>query len=118
MADLLSSEWFDELREKLADISPLGDPLHEIALGQVVVNAPAGPVEWTIHLGGGKPARFEVGVEHAAVTIIENLETMNALIGGATTTELLYEGRIKISGDVSALLNCADLLAQLNAAVA
>ena len=118
MADLLSAAWFKELRDKLAAIEPLGDASHELALGQIVEDSPSGEVAWTIHIGGGQPARFEAGVEHAAVTIIENFETMNALIGGATTTELLYEGRLKISGDVSALLSCADLLAQLNAAIA
>jgi|NGEPerStandDraft_6_1074524.scaffolds.fasta_scaffold94043_2 hypothetical protein len=117
MADLLSPEWFEQLRDKLASIAPLGDATHELALGQVVEDAPEGAVGWTIHLGGGKAARFELGVDQAEVTIIENLDTMSALIAGATTTELLYEGRIKISGDVSALLHSAELLAQLNSAL-
>lgn len=117
MADLLSPEWFEQLREKLASIAPLGDPSHVLALGQVVEDGPKGAVEWTIHLGGNKTARLESGIDHAEVTIIERLDTMSALLSGTTTTELLYEGRIKITGDVSALLRCAELLAQLNAAL-
>ena len=76
MADLLSPEWFEQLRDKLASIAPLGDATHELALGQVVEDAPEGAVGWTIHLGGGKAARFELGVDQAEVTIIENLDTM------------------------------------------
>ena len=118
MADLLTAEWFEELRSKLTSIGPLGDKSHEIALGQVIEDAPGGPAAWTIHLGGGNTASFEFGLEHAEVTIIESFHTMNALINGSTTTKLLYEGQLKISGNVEVLLNCADLLAQLSAALA
>ena len=50
--------------------------------------------------------------------MIEDYETAVALASGTPTTELLYNGKVKISGDVGALLRGAELLSQLNAALA
>ena len=117
MADLLSSEWFADLEQKLASLEPIGPDLPRLSLGQVVEDTPAGRVAWTIHVGGGTPSTLEHGVDHAEVTIIENFETAAALIQGAATSDLLYKGRIKIAGDVAALVAASDVLAQLNAAL-
>lgn len=117
MADLLSPEWFAELAEKLEGLAPIGSDSPRLALGQVVEDAPDGRVAWTIHVGGGNAALLERGVEHAEVTIIENFETASALANGAATSDLLYEGRIKITGNVAALLTSTDVLAQLNSAL-
>jgi len=117
MADLLDAEWFADLERTLASLEPIGSGLPRLSLGQVVEDAPAGRVAWTIHVGGGSPSTLEHGVDHAEVTIIEDFETAAALIRGTPTSELLYEGRIKIDGDVAALVAASEVLAQLNAAL-
>jgi SCP-2 sterol transfer family len=118
MAELFDAVWFAELRAKLDAIAPLGADGGRLSLGQVVHDAPSGDVAWTIHVGAGEPARVEDGVANAQVTLLEDYETAVALAAGTPTTELLYNGKVKISGDVAALLRGAELLAQLNAALA
>lgn len=115
MAELLSAEWFADLERKLASLEPIGDDLPRLSLGQVVEGAPEGRITWTIHVGGGAPSSLEYGVEQAEVTIIEDFETAALLVGGAATSDLLYEGRIKITGDVASLVAASEVLARLNA---
>jgi predicted lipid carrier protein YhbT len=117
MTELFDATWFADLRARLAAIEPLGNESVRLALGQVVHDAPSGPVAWTVHVGGGDQARVEDGVANAQVTLIEDYETAVALASGTPTTELLYNGKVKISGDVEALLRGTELLSQLNAAL-
>jgi predicted lipid carrier protein YhbT len=118
MTELFDAAWFDDLRARLDAISPLGDASVRLALGQVVQDAPGGTVAWTVHVGGGDLAHVEEGVANAQVTLIEDYATATALASGTPTTDLLYNGKVKISGDVEALLRGTELLSQLNAALA
>jgi hypothetical protein len=117
MSELFDAAWFDDLRARLDAIEPLGDSGPRLALGQMVQDAPGGSVAWTVHLGGGERARFEEGVANAEVTLIEDYATATALAAGTPTTDLLYNGKVKISGNVGALLAATELLSQLNAAL-
>jgi hypothetical protein len=117
MADLLSPAWFGELAERLASVPVLGDASTRLSLGQVVDDAPGGPIAWTIHVGGGESAWVELGVDSAEVTIIEDFATATALANGIATSELLFEGKIKITGSVDALLARVEMLTHLNAAL-
>ena len=118
MAELFDEAWFADLQARLRAIGPLGSEGVRLSLGQVVHGAPSGSIAWTVHLGGGDQTSVEDGVANAQVTLIGDYETAVALASGAPTTELLYHGKVKISGDVEALLRGAELLAQLNTALA
>jgi hypothetical protein len=118
MAEFFDAAWLADLRARLAAIAPLGSGKARLSLGQIVHDAPSGRVAWTVHVGGGDATRVEEGVANAQVTLIEDYETAVALANGTPTTELLYNGKVKISGDVDALLSGAELLSQLNAALA
>jgi hypothetical protein len=118
MTELFDAAWFADLRARLSAIAPLGDEASRLSLGQVVHDAPSGRVAWTVHIGGGAATSVEDGIENAQVTLIEDYETAVALAGGAPTTEMLYNGKVKISGDVEALLRATELLSQLNTALA
>jgi hypothetical protein len=118
MAELFDAAWFADLRARLGAIAPLGSNGARFSLGQVVHDAPGGRVAWTVHVGAGEVASVEDGVANAQVTLLEDYETAVALAAGTPTTELLYNGKVKISGDVAALLRGAELLSQLNAALA
>jgi predicted lipid carrier protein YhbT len=118
MAELFDAAWFADLRARLGEIAPLGGNGARFSLGQVVHDAPGGRVAWTVHVGAGEVASVEDGVANAQVTLLEDYETAVALAAGTPTTELLYNGKVKISGDVEALLRGAELLSQLNAALA
>ena len=118
MAEFFDAEWLADLRARLGAIGPLGGKAACDSLGQIVHGTPSGPVAWTVHVGGGEATRVEDGVGNAQVTLIEDYETAVALANGTPTTELLYNGKVKISGDVDALLSGAEILSQLNAALA
>lgn len=118
MTDLFDAAWFADLRARLDAIEPFGGEHVRLALGQIVHDAPSGSVAWTVHVGGGERPRVEEGIANAQVTLIENYETAVELSGGTPTTELLYNGKVKVSGNVEALLRGAELLSQLNAALA
>jgi len=118
MAELFDAAWFSDLRARLGAIAPLGSDGNRLSLGQIVHDAPSGRIAWTVHVGAGEAASVEDGVANAQVTLLEDYETAVALAAGTPTTELLYNGKVKISGDVDALLRGAELLSQLNAALA
>jgi hypothetical protein len=118
MAELFDAAWFFDLRARLGAIAPLGGEGARLSLGQVVHDAPSGRVAWTLHVGAGEAASVEDGVANAQVTLIEDYEAAAALANGTPTTELLYNGKVKVSGDIGALLRGAELLSQLNAALA
>jgi hypothetical protein len=118
MTELFDAAWFSDLRARLGAIAPLGSDGARLSLGQVVHDAPRGRVAWTLHVGGGETASVEDGVANAQVTLIENYEAAVSLANGTPTTELLYNGKVKVSGDIDALLHGAELLSQLNAALA
>jgi hypothetical protein len=118
MTELFDAAWFVDLRARLGAIAPLGLDGARLSLGQVVHDAPSGRVAWTVHIGGGEAASVEDGVANAQVTLIEDYAAAVSLANGTPTTELLYDGKVKVSGDIDALLRGAELLSQLNAALA
>ena len=101
--EFLSEEYFAALEAHLAAAAP-DEEETTVAIGQLVTGAPGGDVAWTVHLGGGAPARLERNsVAHADVTLVEDYETARAIVDGATIAEALRQGRIKVRGDANAL---------------
>jgi hypothetical protein len=117
--ELFSPGWFDRLEAVLRDI-PAGDqPEDRVRIGQVVMDAPAGEVAYTVSLGGGAPAELDrAGTDRAAVTLVESYETACALASGSRPDELLAAGRVKVRGDVNALIRAQKGLAAIAEALA
>ena len=110
MADLLTPEWLHELAATLAAAEPVASD-RRLALGQVVTGGPGGDVEYTLFLGGGEAERLSPGVGDAAVTVVEPYETAAQIYGGASASQALGSGRLKVRGDVRVLLESQELLA-------
>jgi hypothetical protein len=117
--EFLTSEWFDVFAEKLSTIT-IGEPNESgLALGQVILNAPDGTINYTICLGAGRPGTLvRDSVDPAQVTLVEDYASALAIVAGESIADLLASGKIKVSGDANALLGAAPELAALASVLA
>jgi len=106
----LSASWLDELAQRLAEAPPVDGA--RLALGQVITG-PTEQLAWTVSVGGGEPAQVVAGVGDAQVCLVSAPETARRLWEGVPPGQLLEEGRLKLRGDVSALVGAQDTLAHL-----
>jgi hypothetical protein len=112
VAELLSSEWFTRFAALLAKLAPAaGAP--PLALGQVVTGTPAGTVSYTILVGEGGASLVVGSTEEAAVTLVEDFSTAQAIAAGTPVSALLEAGRITVCGDANALIAGAPQLEAL-----
>ena len=102
--EFLSEEYFTALAARLS-AAPLDEEADRVAIGQLVTDAPGGDVAWTVHLGGGEPARLERdSLAGADVTLVEDYATARALAGGEGVADALRAGKIKVRGDANTLV--------------
>ena len=108
MSDFLTTEWFESLNESLANADPSSsDP--DAPTTRIVIellDAPsARPHAITFSLGP-EGARVESGDHLAADAVVRlSFADASALIGGVIdSATALREGRIKIRGDVNAMV--------------
>ncbi len=115
----LDAKWLAELAQRVSAIT-VGEPGEgRLLLGQEVTGTPDGTVRFTISLGDGLPCSLLTGTTDAAdVVLVEDYETATKLLGGVAVTTLLGEGRIKLRGDVAALLGRDAELAAIGEAIA
>jgi hypothetical protein len=99
----LSPEWFARFAEELAAVRPDAD-VPPLALGQVVTGAPDGTVSYSILVSGTKAELVVGSTAPAAVTLVEDWPTAQAIAAGTPVSELLAAGRITLRGDANALL--------------
>ncbi|MGD0219158.1 MAG: hypothetical protein ABSC73_01645 [Acidimicrobiales bacterium] len=103
MAELLSDEWFRRFAEAIASLAPAaGEP--PLALGVVVTGTPAGTVSYTILIGDGGASLVVGSTDEAAVTLVEDFSTAQAIAAGTPVSALLEAGRITLRGDAKALI--------------
>jgi hypothetical protein len=115
----LSSAWLSSLEGALRALTPDDLPPEHVALGVLVTGGPDGEIRYTIHVGGGVPARVaENTLEGAAVTIVEDYETASAIASGEAPNAFLAAGRIKLRGRTAVLLAAQEHLARALAALA
>ena len=113
MVRFLSDEWLAELNGAVA----FDDHLHEAASGlrltiQQVVTRPENSERcYTIEIDDGR-VRLSAGrIESADATITEDYDTAAALARGETTPQdAILAGRIRVSGDLGALLKGQEVL--------
>jgi predicted lipid carrier protein YhbT len=106
----LSDEWIEALGEAAAKASPAPDA--RVAIRQVV-----GDISWTVRVADGA-----VSVDRddtADLTLHADAETAAALARGElAAADALAAGRLRLSGDLSVLLDATGGLAGLDAAYA
>jgi hypothetical protein len=114
MTDFLGDAWFDQLEATISSLTVGERDEPGLALGQVINGTPYGSVNYTIYLGSGRAGSIERdSVAGARVTLVEDYESALGIVSGASVTDLLSTGKIKIRGDVNALLSAASELATL-----
>lgn len=119
MPPFLSTEWFDDLTLVLGSIIVGTESQPALLLGQVVTGGPTGTVEYTAVLGGGRPGEVILDtVKDASVTLVEDYESARSIVDGAPVAHLLSSGRIKVRGDLNALLAASDELLAFGQALA
>ncbi len=118
MAPFLSAAWFDEFDARLSGLI-VGELDHPaLALGQVIHSPDGTTVSYTLLLGSGVPGRLiRDSTEEATVTLVCDLATAQSITEGASVTELLATGQIKIRGNVNSLLSSQEELGALTQAL-
>jgi len=117
VARYLSEEWFGEVGGALAETRPdvAAPPSVQLVLQQVVTGTPDGDVAYTLHIDDGRVSVHTGHDPHADVTITEDYATAVALHrGDVTLQEAFMEGRVKVAGNISALLAHHDMLATVD----
>jgi putative sterol carrier protein len=114
----LSDEWLAALNEGVAcneDVSSAASGVH-LTIQQVVVDNTGHEVCYATRVEDGR-VRFEPGpADDAQVTITEDYDTAAALAQGATTPQdAILAGKVRMSGDVGALLKGQEVLERVRA---
>ncbi len=111
MAGYLSDEWFAQLgaREGPAGGAPTGKVL---VIQHVVTDSPLGDIAYYVGVANHAVAIVRGRAEHADVTFSEDYATAAAIAGGGLSAPAaLLAGRIRVAGDMAALIAHQHLLA-------
>ena len=113
MAAFLSPEWLQELADAAAVLDGL-DPDVRLTVEQVVDD-----VRWSMRLAGGRLSVVPGAADDADVRLTTDRSTAAAVARGElAAADAVAAGRLRIGGDLSALLRAAPALAGLDAAFA
>ena len=102
----LTDEWFTALAERAAGLQP--DPAFRLRLRQVVDGE-----SWVVTIADGAVV-VERGEGAAEVTLTTDRATAAAMAAGELSAQdAMAAGRLRLGGDLSALLEAAPVLDQL-----
>jgi len=117
MARFLSPEW-------VADLAAAADGVDvedgDVTVQQVIaVDGTDEPVRWGLRVAGGRVAVVAGAVPDADVTLTTDRATATSLAKGeAAVTDVFMAGRLRIAGDLRALLRAGGVLGALDEAFA
>jgi putative sterol carrier protein len=117
VARFLTTDWVTDLAvaSRAVEVSD-GDPF---TVQQVVVDGADEPVRWALRVAGGRVAVEAGGVGDADVTLTTDRATATALARGQlAVTDAFMAGRLRVGGDLRALLRAGGVLRALDAAFA
>ena len=119
MAGYLSRAWFDEVNgaaRASADLRSLTTGTH-VTIQQVVTGAPSGDVRYWVRIDNGAVEARPGLAGSADATVTQSYDTAVAVSRGELAVEhALLDGRIRVAGDVRALLRHAGALGGVAAA--
>ena len=121
VARYLSPAWFEEVnaaarRSPLAGARASGARL---TVQQVVTDGPEGEVRYWVHLEEGVVRTGLGNAPDADATVRQSYQTAVALVTGELSVQsALMAGRVRLSGDVGALLDHQEVLGEAGAAFA
>lgn len=129
MARFLSAAWFEEVDRALGSAAGApdangtpdgdgasGDVRPELTVQQVVTDSPDGEVRYFLEIGSGGVVLRRGQAGRADATFTEDYATAAAIAGGELSPQdALLAGRIRVAGNLSALLEHRNALAALDA---
>lgn len=113
MARFLSREWMEDVNAAGGDCPGLlaAEGGNEVTIRQVVTGCPDGDVVYTLRVGGGRLVVSPDDSDAPTVTITEDLATAVALGRGELgVDEAVMAGRVRVTGDMEALVDARDLI--------
>lgn len=115
----LSDAWFDAMAEALAGLDVPADL--EVAITQVVTDAPGGPQRWTLRCAAGRChlERGESAAETSSTTLHSDTATALAIATGELPAgRAILHGHLRITGDPLSLVAATPLLDAIRPALA
>jgi putative sterol carrier protein len=117
MARFLSADWVTDLTTAAGNVRLEGDL--DVTVQQVVVDGAGDPVRWAVRVTGDRVLVVAGGVADPDVTVTTDRATAAALARGeVAVTDAFMAGRIRIAGDLRALLQAGGVLGALDTAFA
>jgi putative sterol carrier protein len=117
MARFLSPAWLAELAAAAEGVEV--EAGEAVTVQQVVVRGSGEATRWALRVADGRVAVAAGGDPHPDVTLTTDRDTAVALARGAlAVTDAFMAGRIRVGGDLEALLRGAGALAAVDAAFA
>jgi putative sterol carrier protein len=118
MARFLSPEWVADLAAAAEGVEVAAE--QDVAVQQVVaVDGTDEPVRWGLRVAGGRVAVVAGAVPDADVTLTTDRATATSLAKGeAAVTDVFMAGRLRIAGDLRALMRAGGVLGALDQAFA
>ena len=106
----LTEEWLDAMNEAAAGVAAPDDVT--FAVGQEVAGTPSGDVAYRMDVAGGALRLTWGTTDGADITLLQDYPTAVALARGELAAQqAVAEGRLKLRGDVGALLRNGPSLA-------
>jgi putative sterol carrier protein len=118
MARFLSEEWLAELDQAIADDEQISSAASgvDLTIQQVVTRRGAADVCYATRVADGRVRLRPGRVEDADAVIREDYETAAALARGETSPQdAILAGRIRVSGNLGALLEGQQVLERVRA---
>lgn len=114
MAEFLTDQWLDEL-DVAAREAELPPELR-LVVQQVIPDGPDGiEVAYAVEVAGGTMAVRRGRIDHADVTFTQDLATARAIHGGELSAQAAFmEGRLRLGGDLRAVIERAGDLAAID----
>jgi hypothetical protein len=114
MARFLSPAWLAELAEAAAGVVLEAGP--PVLVQQVVTGTPSGDVRYGLRLAAGRVAVLPEGAPDPDVTLTTDWPTAVAVARGElAVTDAFMAGRLRVAGDLRALLRGGGALAGIDA---
>jgi hypothetical protein len=111
VASYLSGEWFEQLGAAAEGVTE-GSGEGDLVLQHTVTGGPAGDVWYHVRLAGGVASIARGQARHPDVSFSEDYATAAAVASGElSASAALLAGRIRVRGDMTALIGHHDLLA-------
>jgi putative sterol carrier protein len=117
MARFLSPDWVADLATAAEGVEVAGD--EDVTVQQVVVVDGGEPVRWGLRVAAGRVAVEGGDLADPDVTLTTDRATATSLARGeAAVTDVFMAGRLRIAGDLRALMRAGGALGALDEAFA